>query len=161
MWKLTSFTLLIILIIQQFNTKTVEVEKITEVPIYTSCPEEFSKEVLIEEIERMNFKYPEVVMAQAKLETGNFQSEIFNQNNNLFGMKKAYSRISTSSGVNLGHATYRCWYDSLVDYALYTSRYVRVQNEDELLTHLGRYYAQDPVYEDKVRRVALDSGYFR
>jgi len=137
-----------------------EVVEIEKVVVEKSCSEPFTKQALIEEIKNLNFKYPDVVIAQAKLETGNFTSDIFLENNNLFGMKKAYSRINTATGVNKGHATYDCWRDSLLDYALYVSRYVRADNQDELLAHLGKYYAQDPIYESKVRRVTASASYF-
>ena len=38
---------------------------------------EFSEEKLIEKIHRLNFKFPHIVLAQAKLESGNFKSAIF------------------------------------------------------------------------------------
>ena len=37
----------------------------------------FSEENLIEEISKLNFKYPLIVLAQAILETGNYESKIF------------------------------------------------------------------------------------
>lgn len=139
---------------------TQEPDIIVQEKVVESCAREFSKEALIDEIEALNFKYPEIVIAQAKLETGNFTSDLFKTNNNLFGMKKAYIRISTATGVKNGHATYNCWRDSLLDYAFYTSRFVRANTEEEFLAHIGKYYAQDPVYESKVRRVTTTSNYF-
>ena len=47
--------------------------------------EEVPLEEQIEEtIYKMNFKYPHIVLAQAKLESSNFNSTIFKENNNLF-----------------------------------------------------------------------------
>ena len=48
----------------------------------------FNEELLIKEISKLNFKYPHIVLAQAILETGTFESKIFKENNNLFGMKE-------------------------------------------------------------------------
>jgi hypothetical protein len=52
----------------------------------------FSEEELIQLIKDLNMKFPHIVLAQAKLETGNFDSNIFKENNNLFGMKQARIR---------------------------------------------------------------------
>lgn len=113
----------------------------------------FSEEELISEIQRMKIKYPHIVLAQARLETGHFTSDLFVNNNNLFGMKLPWNRPTTAIGVRNGHAVYKSWRDSLIDYALYSSRYIKVNSEEEYLTHLGKYYAQDPKYKEKVKRV--------
>jgi len=123
------------------------------VPMYVVYEEPFSEEALIEEIKKMNFKHPEIVLAQARLETGNFTSDIFYNNNNLFGMKKAYSRPTTASGVRKDHATYSHWKESLVDYALYSSAFLRYTEEEDVLDHLANYYAQDLFYRDKVENI--------
>jgi hypothetical protein len=58
------------------------------------------KEYLID----LNIKFPEVVYAQARLETNGFKSKIFRENNNLFGMKASTKRSSTNKGIQQGHA---------------------------------------------------------
>ena len=45
----------------------------------------FSEKALIELLKDCNMKYPHIVLAQAKVESGHFKSRIFRQNNNLFG----------------------------------------------------------------------------
>lgn len=117
------------------------------------CNSPFSEEALIEAIVDMKFKHPHIVLAQAKVETGHFSSKIFYENNNLFGMKMAWIRPTTAIGVFNNHAVYRNWRESLIDYALYTAYYTREKDEDELYAHLGKYYAEDPKYSQKVRRV--------
>lgn len=56
--------------------------------------DEFSEEKLIEEINKLNFKFPHIVLAQSILETGYYKSKIFKENNNLFGMKEARVRLN-------------------------------------------------------------------
>ena len=51
---------------------------------------EFSEENLKEYICLKKIKHPEIVYAQALIETGGFTSTIYKQNNNLFGMKYVY-----------------------------------------------------------------------
>lgn len=117
------------------------------------CNEPFSEEALIEAIQEMKFDHPHIVLAQAKLETGHFTSQIFYENNNLFGMKMAWRRPTLAIGTFKNHAVYRNWRESLIDYAIYTAYYVQEKNEKELYYHLGKYYAEDPKYSLKVRGV--------
>lgn len=121
---------------------------------YKDLNEEFSEERLIEEINKMNFQRPSIILAQAKLETGHFKSKLFKENHNLFGMKKPWSRATTALGEKNGHAYYHNWRDSLIDYALYQSRYVKAGiTETEYLTQLNDTYATDPSYHVKLKRI--------
>jgi uncharacterized FlgJ-related protein len=58
----------------------------------------FTKEKFIDELKRLNIKYPHIVMAQSIIETGHWKSKIFKENHNLFGMKQANVRINTALG---------------------------------------------------------------
>ena len=78
---------------------------------------EFSEVKLKEYIIGLNIKFPHIVFAQAKLESGYFKSTIFRENNNLFGMRVASRRPTTNKGENRGHAAFDNWKESLVDYA--------------------------------------------
>lgn len=60
-----------------------------------------------------------MIFAQAAHETGNFTSDIFKENNNLFGMKMPRVRKTTAIGENRGHAVYKSVEDSVKDYWLY------------------------------------------
>lgn len=113
----------------------------------------FSEDSLVALLKELNFDHPHVILAQAKLETGHFTSTIFKENNNLFGMKKAYTRPTTAIGVNRGHAVYRNWKDSVIDYALYQSYFGRNKQEKDYYKHLDKYYAQDPLYSEKLKSV--------
>jgi hypothetical protein len=52
----------------------------------------------------LNVKYPRVVYAQALVESNNFKSSIFIENNNSLGMKEAVIRPTINVGTNRGHA---------------------------------------------------------
>lgn len=132
------------------KTEIVVEEKIKHVQV---CNEPFSEEALIEAIKQMKFKHPHIVLAQAKLETGHFQSRVFLENNNLFGMKQAWRRPTTAIGSHRGHAVYSSWRESLIDYALYSAYYVQDKDEEEFYEHLNDNYAQDPIYNVKLRNV--------
>lgn len=141
------FTLLLLLYaVSAFDRKDIEVVKEKEVVHIEVCSNDFSEEELIKAIKDIGFEHPHIVLAQAKVETGHFTSNIFKENNNLFGMKVAWNRPTTAIGRNRGHAVYSSWRESLLDYALYSAYYTSDKTEKELYTHLGRHYAEDPRY---------------
>ena len=60
-----------------------------------------------------------IILAQAKLESGHFSSDIFLENNNPFGMKQAKSRETTAVGTHRGHAVYPTLEHAVKDYILW------------------------------------------
>ncbi len=59
------------------------------------------------------------IAAQATFESGNFNSTIFVENNNPFGMKLAKQRSTTALGSNRGHACYSSLHDAVKDFVLW------------------------------------------
>ena len=115
---------------------------------------EFSEEKLIEKITELNFRYPHIILAQAKLESGHFKSTIFLENNNMFGMKEAKLRANLAKGTNRGHAYYETWQESVIDYALYYSSYLRsINTEGEYFEYLRQNYAEDPTYVQRLKQI--------
>jgi hypothetical protein len=115
---------------------------------------EFSPEKLKAYILELNIKFPHIVYAQAQLETGEFKSKIFKENNNLFGMKVATRRPTTNKGEDNGHAFYVNWKESVVDYAFYSAQYLsNIKSESEYFDYLGQSYAEDPNYISKIRKI--------
>ncbi len=103
----------------------------------------FTEEKFIEELKRLNVKYPYIVMAQAIVETGHYNSVVFKENHNLFGMKEATLRISTAKGTQNGHAFYDSWEQSVYDYAFYQCRYLsNIHTEEEYFLYLSSVYAE-------------------
>lgn len=120
--------------------------------IIINSEKSFNEDKLIQTLKKLNIKFPYIVLAQSKLETANYNSTIFKVNNNLFGMKQAQLRITTSNGTELGHAHYNNWYESVIDYALYASRYLSdIDTEDEYYQFLKQNYAEDPKYIDSLK----------
>ena len=108
----------------------------------------FSQDALVEELKRLNVRFPHIVLAQAILETGYYESRIYNENNNLFGMKQARARPTTALGTQLGHAYYNDWKESVVDYALYQAAYLnKLRTEKKYLSYLNRNYAEAKNYD--------------
>ena len=140
------------------NTAEPVTEYITETETILLIPEidPFTEEKLIEEIKRLNFKYPHIVLAQAKLETGNFTSRIFKENHNLFGMKEARVRLNLAEGTQYSHAYYNDWEDSLMDYALWYASYARkCKNEKQLYKLLDKQYAEATYYVETLQSMIL------
>lgn len=112
----------------------------------------FSEERLINEIQRLDFRFPYIALAQAKLETGNFTSKIFLENNNLWGMREAKSRINLAQGTQYNYAYYDSWEESLFDYSLYYATYLhKFKTEEQLFEFLDNVYAEDSLYVPKLK----------
>lgn len=123
----------------------------------------FTKEKLIDEITRMNFKFPHIVLSQAEIESGHFKSTIFKENNNMFGMKEARVRANLARGTRRNHAFYDTWKESLYDYGLYYSRYLSsLKTEEEYYHYINEVYAEASDYGVLVRkRAEQNRKYFK
>jgi flagellum-specific peptidoglycan hydrolase FlgJ len=114
----------------------------------------FTQEKFVEELKRLNVKFPYIVMAQSILETGHWKSKVFKENHNLFGMKQANIRINTAKGTNLNHAYYENWQESVYDYAFYQCRYMgAADTEEEYFLALGASYAEAGNYVQALKTV--------
>lgn len=132
----------------------------TTIMLATTNPEPqeiFKEEELIAYIKELNIKFPHIVIAQAKLESGNYTSKIFKENHNLFGMKEAKVRISTNKGTNRGHAMYESWQQCVIDYALYQATYLsKFKTEEQYYAYLAEHYAENASYVKLVKKIAKD-----
>jgi uncharacterized FlgJ-related protein len=113
----------------------------------------FTKKKLIVLIKELNLKFPEIVLAQTILETGNYSSSIFKENNNLFGMKEAQTRIHLAKGTKKGHAYYNNWKESVYDYSFYQATYMTGKSKRQYYSALSRSYAEDPTYITKLKQI--------
>lgn len=105
---------------------------------------------LMEYIFEMRIENAYIVYSQAVLESGNFSSDIFKENHNLFGMKMPERRATTAIGVNRGHAVYKNWRESVIDYALMQAAYYRGLSEKEYLDKICSVYAEDSMYRKRI-----------
>lgn len=114
----------------------------------------FNEQLLKEYIKELNIAFPEIVFAQAKLESGNFKGKMFLENHNLFGMKKPSIRSTTAKGEQYGHAYYDSWKESVLDYALWSCRYLsHVKTKEQYLDYLANNYAEDTLYIKKLHSI--------
>lgn len=109
---------------------------------------------------QLHIKYPEVALAQFKLETNSGKSNIFLQGNNLFGMKLASSRPTTALGsFDRGHAYYSHWRQSVIDYAIWQSLVENPENistESNWIEYISKFYSKDNSYKEKLLKIKND-----
>jgi uncharacterized FlgJ-related protein len=114
-------------------------------------------ELLYEQIIEKNIKYPEVVFAQAVLESGHFKAPLFISQNNLFGMKVPKKRETTAINKgNKGYAKYLNWSSSIDDYLLWQQFTLKNKSgltKSQYLSLLGKIYAKDKNYVSTLKRV--------
>lgn len=119
----------------------------SSIPDYEFRNDNFSEKKLISYIKEIRLKFPHIVLAQAKLESGNYNSFLFKNNNNLFGMRNPSIRVSTSKGSKYDYAYYNSWRESVLDYALFSVRYVKdISSEESYYQFLKTVYAEDTNY---------------
>lgn len=114
--------------------------------------EQSFQDSLLNYIYELRVQHPYIVYAQAIIESGNFSSKIFKENNNLFGMKLAYQRPTTAIRAQYSHAVYKNWKESVLDYAIWQSIYARNLTEEEYFIKL-KSYAMDENYVNLINKV--------
>lgn len=90
----------------------------------------------------------ELLVAQARHETGNYTSAIFAENHNYFGMKHPRVRKTTSKGVNRGHAKYDSKHDSVIDMLYYLQHFSTNPGDFANVESYVRELKNDNYFED-------------
>jgi len=126
---------------------------IVDTVVCTAQREIIDSDVVLEYIETIGILHPDIVLAQAILESGNLTSNIFLENNNMFGMKQAKSRPTLSIGENKNHAVYNSWQDCVLDYKIFQTKYYRDTTESyySFLQRVG--YAMSEGYINKLKAI--------
>lgn len=104
---------------------------------------------------QLRVRFPEIVTAQCKLESGNYTSELCRNNNNITGMRLASVRPRVAITAMNGYAVYKDWQMCLIDYALW-QLYNVPQNctESDYYNLLGRIYSENGSdYIKEVRKI--------
>jgi hypothetical protein len=103
--------------------------------------EGFSENNLIEFMMLIEIQYPEIVLAQAKLESGNFTSERFKKYNALFGFQTSDTNI----------IKYKSWKESVIHYKAWQMK--RLKSNENYYDFLIRIkYASDSNYINKLKQ---------
>ena len=104
--------------------------------------EESYKKAVFDRVDELPFYYKDIIKAQILLETGNFKSAVYLYNKNIFGFRVAKSRLTTQSGENLKHATYKTVEDCVIDRLLYETKYLHGLSREQYFQYLDRLYAE-------------------
>lgn len=128
---------------------------IEKIPVLIQPEEElqFSEEWLLDKFKQYNIMYPEFTLKQAKLESGNFTSNVFKQNNNIFGFKQAQSRPTTAIGTQFNHAFYESIDHCILDMALWQTSYCKGLNYNQYRQLVGEIYSETGDYLNRVDNV--------
>jgi len=127
-----------------FNQKQEETVLLPEHPFYLL--DEVNEEVLYNTLKHYDFPNPAIITAQAILESGNFQSRLCRDNNNLFGLynskKKSYFKFDS-------------WISCVFAYKEFILN--KYKDGEDYYSFLSRInYAADPSYESKLRKLELE-----
>jgi hypothetical protein len=113
------------------TTDTVYIE---DVPLTDSA--------ITKELTQLGCMLPNVALAQFKVETGHFKSDICRENKNVAGIRNSASKLS--KGLSRGHNVYSTYRDCLRDY-------VRIQNK--YLKNIDGRYAEAKDYTEQLSKV--------
>lgn len=104
--------------------------------------------------------YPDIIMAQYQLESACGTSQVAKRNNNLFGMRKAFTRKSVRCRTfdKAGYAVYNNWQLSVIDRIFWEEHEFHniKPSREEYLAKIKRIYAEDANYISKIKRIAKD-----
>lgn len=136
----------------KFYENKISYEKIKTTELFNNL---IKLELLYFEILSNEIEHPDIVFAQAILESGYMTSKIFYENNNLFGMRMPRVRSSIALYENKGYAAYDCWDSSIKDYKIFQDFLFRKKKKtrDEYFNYLGRIYAEDSNYVLFVKQI--------
>lgn len=123
-------------------------------PIAEMPEEKYIDELIeFEELVYMyHIKFPDVVIAQAYLESGYLTSPLFVETNNCFGMKAVKNRPTTQFGDYNGYGIYSSLRDAVADYAIWQNGLPKESLKDMkcYLNYLSSNYATDTNYIQKI-----------
>lgn len=104
----------------------------------------FSEKNLLKMINLLEIQHPDIVLAQAKLETGNFTAPRFKKYNALFGFQTSDTNIMK----------YSTWKESVIAYKSWQMK--RLKEREDYYSFLKRIkYAADTNYIPKLKRICI------
>lgn len=117
---------------------------------FINKPEEVNDSILYQFLIDNNAWYPNILLKQAKIESGNYSSNIYKSNNNLYGMRKPYKRSTTQSGINKGYGVYQNWCLSTLDRLLWDYYHFDEKPTKEEYLNKLQFFAEDSNYISKI-----------
>lgn len=129
-------------VVEDKHTNVAMAEVVEDTPVFYAQPSEIQKELteenLKEELSRHNIPHADIVLAQAKLESGNFKSELVKSHQNIFGLRKGSE-----------YRRYDHWTECVLDYKKYISSKYTGGDYYIFLNRIG--YATHPEYVNRLK----------
>ena len=151
---LISVVILGILLLIAINKDMKKQEQQQAEQIYIDIVDNFIIEIEVwNYIRYSRVQHPEIVFAQAKLESANFTSPLFEKSNNIFGMMFPLFRPTTAKGRVGMYANYECWKHSIHDYIIWQGIYGHNLSEKQYFNLLDSVYAEDSLYVKKLKYI--------
>lgn len=118
---------------------------------FINTPEEINDSVLYKFLLDNNAWYPDILLKQAKIESGNYKSNVYVNSCNLYGMRKVGKRNTTQRGTYNGYGVYDNWCLSVLDRMLWDIFYFKniKPSREEYLKAMS-VYAEDENYINKL-----------
>lgn len=142
----TSVVLNVVLIaLLSYSFAYPEIKEVHHVKVVNKeVPEDIklSDSAILNELVKNNCILPSVALAQTKVETGHYTSQVCKENKNLFGIK--YHKCKYVKGNHLNHASYETYKDNI-------KCYIHVQNR--YLTNIDGKYAESPNYLKALKQI--------
>ena len=122
-------------------------------PTQINLTTQIYREMVFNAVDDMEFKFKDIVKAQAILESGHFNSDVFKQNNNVFGIRLPKKRKTTAIGSNLRYAVYGDICSSIEDRLIYEQRYLINLTRQQYFAYLDRVYSKNKTYSKKLKLI--------
>mgnify|MGYP000114614940 CR=1 FL=1 len=112
---------------------------------------QFTEANLAMVIDHFDIWYPQIALKQAKLETGDFTSDIFKDNNNLFGFRVFGSwKGKEMPFKNRGHLVFPHWTKSVEHYKMWQKKNYNQKTYLQFLKRVG--YAEATNYTEILKK---------
>jgi hypothetical protein len=119
-----------------------------------------SDKLLYQHLLTMRAPHAKIILAQAKLESNNFSSDLFKRQRNFIGMKNPRTRVTTSNQSKGEYKSYDDWQECATDYLFWMfSHNVDKLSDDEYFKYLGKIYAEDPNYIPKLKKIISQTNF--
>ena len=120
---------------------------------FINQPEQINDSILYAFLKDNNAWYPEILLKQAKLESGNYASDVYINANNLYGMKKVGKRQTTQLNTTYkGYGCYTNWCESVLDRMLWdVNRFNNIKPTEEEYLEAMSIYSEDSNYISKIQ----------
>ena len=122
---------------------------------FINQPEQINDSILYVFLKDNNAWYPEILLKQAKLESGNYLSDVYMNSNNLYGMKKVGKRQTTQLNTTYkGYGCYTNWCESVLDRMLWdVNRFNNVKPTEEEYLEAMSIYAECENYSQRILNI--------